>query len=237
METDTRSLPAAGEFYRHFKGKMYQIIGRACHSETEEEMVVYQALYGEYRWYVRPVSEFMSTVDKKKYPDSSAVYRFERVIPGAEGAEPSEMRNAGGMPEVQADIPKRSAQVSDLMRMQPAEAGSRVPETGIRKEPPAINEAGKQQEVKEPGRPAEAQEAAAEGQVRAELLLFLDAESAGEKLGVLRQIRGKLDEALMTNIELSLDLMPDEKESLERRLDLVERNLEKRVKYEGSRLR
>ena len=65
----------------------------------------------------------------------------------------------------------------------------------------------------------------------------MDAESAAEKLQVLRQIRGKMDEALLTSLELSLDLMPDERESEERRLELVERNLEKRARFEGGRLR
>ncbi len=48
---------------------------------------------------------------------------------------------------------------------------------------------------------------------------------------------GKIYEGLMTSIELSIDLMPDDRETLERRLSLVEKNLEKRVRYEGGRLR
>ena len=42
--------------YRHFKGNEYQVLGVARHSETEEEMVVYRALYGEGGLWVRPAA-------------------------------------------------------------------------------------------------------------------------------------------------------------------------------------
>lgn len=44
--------------YRHYKGKEYEVIGTAKHSETQEEMVVYRALYGEQQLWIRPLSMF-----------------------------------------------------------------------------------------------------------------------------------------------------------------------------------
>lgn len=47
--------PVAG-VYRHYKGQLYQVLGMARHSETEEWLVVYQALYGERGFWLRPLS-------------------------------------------------------------------------------------------------------------------------------------------------------------------------------------
>ncbi|GAB2792585.1 hypothetical protein GCM10027040_18440 [Halomonas shantousis] len=71
MKHDTR-LPVPG-IYQHYKGQRYEVIGVARHSETEEPLVVYRALYGEYGLWVRPLAMFTETVEVQGEP----VSRFE----------------------------------------------------------------------------------------------------------------------------------------------------------------
>ncbi len=62
--------PVIGGRYRHFKGNEYRVIALAKHSETLEDMVVYQALYGEMGLWVRPLQMFCETVtrDGQSFP-------------------------------------------------------------------------------------------------------------------------------------------------------------------------
>lgn len=64
-----------GKRYRHFKGKEYLVLHIAKHSETLEEMVVYQALYGERGIWVRPLDMFLEQVEV----NGSKVNRFEEI--------------------------------------------------------------------------------------------------------------------------------------------------------------
>ncbi len=61
--------------YRHFKGKEYEVIAVARHSETEEPMVVYRALYGEGGIWVRPAAMWNEVIER----DGKRFRRFERI--------------------------------------------------------------------------------------------------------------------------------------------------------------
>jgi hypothetical protein len=63
--------------YRHFKGKYYYVIALAKNTETEEIMVVYQALYGDYGMFTRPYLMFTEEVPEGKENPTGQKYRFE----------------------------------------------------------------------------------------------------------------------------------------------------------------
>lgn len=61
--------------YRHYKGPQYRVFGTARHSESEEWLVVYQALYGDFGLWVRPLEMFCGTVEL----DGERVPRFALI--------------------------------------------------------------------------------------------------------------------------------------------------------------
>jgi hypothetical protein len=64
-----------GKYYKHFKGNIYRVLHIAKHSETHEDMIVYQAMYGERGIWVRPKTMFEETIER----DGKVIRRFEEV--------------------------------------------------------------------------------------------------------------------------------------------------------------
>jgi hypothetical protein len=81
------AVPLVPGIYRHYKGQCYRVLGNARHSETLDELVVYQALYGEYGLWVRPAGMFAETVAV----NGAIVPRFalEQAEPGFTPSPPS----------------------------------------------------------------------------------------------------------------------------------------------------
>lgn len=81
-----------GDVVKHFKFEtltneekstncyLYKIVGFAEHTETGDKLVIYQALYGTFKTYARPVEIFISEVDKTKYPNIKQKYRLEVIV-------------------------------------------------------------------------------------------------------------------------------------------------------------
>ena len=232
-------IPQAGEIYQHFKGKLYRIVTLATHTETGEQLVIYQALYGEFQVFARPLSMFLEKVDAKKYPDAAGKDRFMR-IPMAEAAavpqpvpapseNPVESRPAAMPSENPVEPQSAAAPSENPVEPQSAAAPSENPVESRPAAAPSEN-------------PVESQSAAApsenpiEPQPDPGLLAFLDADSYEEKLEVFASLEGKVDLHMLNAIAASLDLELSEG-SLEEQYDTLKNCLMTLERYECNRLR
>ena len=205
-------IPQAGEIYQHFKGKLYRIVTLATHTETGEQLVIYQALYGEFQVFARPLSMFLEKVDAKKYPDAAGKDRFMRI------------------PMAEAAVPRPAAPSSENpVEPRPAAMSSENP---VESRPAAMPT----ENPVEPQSAAAPSENPIEPQPDPGLLAFLDADSYEEKLEVFASLEGKADLHMLNAIAASLDLELSEG-SLEEQYDTLKSCLMTLERYECNRLR
>lgn len=208
-ENSVRQLPKNGEFYRHFKNKLYQIIAVAKHSETGEQLVIYQALYGDFGVYARPLEMFMSEVDHEKYPDVTQKYRFERV-------------------ELSSNTVTET-QVKDHTQREYAAENRNLLENS---EKQSLADSFEQSE----NMGLSSREEEYEGGINPKVLEFLDSEDFDERYNILVALRDEIDDQMINTLAVALDVVIPEGD-LDDRYDQLKMCLRTRQRYESNRLR
>ena len=233
--------PEAGDIYRHFKDKLYEIITVAIHSETEEEMVVYRQMYGNLDTYVRPLSMFLSEVDHNKYPEVKQKYRFEKI--GAlrlEEDETDSVRKLTMTPKeehVKRVLEKITISKEEIV-LDKVEKHAKTSETIL--EATEVIDVNRTETLKEESEvSAELHETEnAEGEMTPAikvLMDFLDARTYGEKLKILDEINCELDHKIINNMAISMDIVIDEG-TIEERLAELHECIHTKARYECFRL-
>lgn len=204
-----RHNPRPQEMYRHFKGNLYQIRCLAKNSETRELMVVYQAMYGTFEIFVRPLSMFMEEVDREKYPDARQRYRFELLL-DMEDEETASLPELSGQEETAG----LSADAAKDKRTADCVTADVIPETV----------------------PVETEPEEEQLNIDPLVLAFLDADSYEQRLMILDSLHNRITDSMINTMAVASDLEIKEGDLEDRYLEL--RNcLRTFEKFECNRLR
>lgn len=207
-------IPKPHEIYKHFKGNLYQITAIAEHTETGETLVIYQAMYGDFKTYARPLSMFVSPVDKEKYPEVTQEFRFELQGPeaarqraelGADRQEGAAVPNAtvspvGNRDAVQEPVPYHAA------------------DSGQQTQPEADGEA--EEELK----------------LDPMILEFLDADSYEQRLNILAGLHHRVTDDMITTMAIACDVEIEDGD-IEERYESLKACLLTLERYECNRLK
>ena len=176
------NIPTPGQVYRHFKGNLYRVVTLAEHSETKETLVIYQALYGEYKVYARPLSMFLEQVDGRKYPENAGRPRFElqKELIGA---------SADSAPVRGCSVEGESAEEPLQAHMQ-KEPCARKPESAREEETASAKDEEKQEELN----------------IDPLVLDFLDARTYRERLRILSELHPRITDDMINIMAISADV-------------------------------
>lgn len=231
-----KRIPKPGEFYRHFQGKLYQIITVAEHAQTGEMLVICQLLSGCYPVYAEPVSAFSAMVDRERYPQAGQQYCFELADIALENkAENHEKRPSAVRSTSKREIPyvPEDGYLDEESDMEDGDVfGDSFEEVvfddDFEEDMPGFAENVPAVERKSPavGKDTPAQW----------LERFLDAEGYEKQLEVLNQMRGKVGMKELGSICMVLDVPLTAKDE-DSQISMIMRHLETRMRYDGRRLR
>lgn len=203
-------IPRPQEIYKHFKGNLYQILAIAEHSETGEPLVIYQALYGEFKIYARPLAMFTEKVDREKYPEVTQEYRFE-------------LQGNVGIVRTEAAVSSVCMQQCEEKKptaVMPQETGPGAPA---------------QQEYTQPT-PVEAEIEQEEIRLDPMVLEFLDADTYEQRLNILAALHHRITDEMITTMAIASDVEVMDGD-IEERYESLKNCLLTLEKYESNRLR
>ena len=213
-------IPKPHEIYKHFKGNLYQVVTIAEHSETGEQLVIYQALYGDFKTYARPLVMFTGEVDRQRYPEVTQRFRFE--LQGTDADRQIRETEAAGVEHpvstqttVTASQPAAAQATPIVAQNIAAQATATAAQTTIA-----------------PVSPAEDEEPALDPLV----LEFLDADSYEEKLNILARLHHRITNEMITTMAISCDIEVNDGEP-EERYEELKNCLLTMEKFECNRLR
>ncbi len=222
-----RTIPIPQEIYRHFKGNLYQIVTVAQHSETGEEMVVYQALYGDFKTYVRPLAMFMEKTDRIKYPEAGQEYRFERIdragMPkkaaegNADAGTERKGETAGIEPERKADreagdgnreerITERDGNREERITEGNGNGKERIAEQGGNSVGGTTEESGNREGQTDDNGSSQEQPEDGIGNIDPMVIEFLDASSYEERLNILSGLHHRITDDMINIMSIALDI-------------------------------
>ena len=212
-------IPKPHEIYKHFKGNLYQVVTIAEHSETGEQLVIYQALYGDFKTYARPLVMFTGEVDRQRYPEVTQRFRFE--LQGTDADRQIRETEAAG---VEHPVSTQTT----VTASQPAAQATPIVAQNIAAQATATAA----QTTIAPVSPAEDEEPALDPLV----LEFLDADSYEEKLNILAGLHHRITNEMITTMAISCDIEVNDGEP-EERYEEFKNCLLTMEKFECNRLR
>lgn len=195
-----RDNPKPYEIYRHFKGNTYQILAIAKDSEDGHLIVVYQALYGSYEIYARDLVQFMSPVDRIKYPEAEAQYRFTKV----DSAQPT-VNDKNGHSYSQSDT-KTDTGNSDSRSNSQMDTGHFESKSDVNVK--AEYQSSQSDEKTNAGHQDEQSDVKADAdyQMDPQVEAFLDADSYEEKLNILAGLHRRITDDMLKIMALTMDI-------------------------------
>ena len=224
-------IPKPHEIYKHFKGNLYQVVTIAEHSETGEQLVIYQALYGDFKTYARPLVMFTGEVDRQRYPEVTQRFRFE--LQGTDADRQIRETEAAGVEhpvstQTTVTASQPAAQATPIVAQNIAAQATPIVAQNIAAQATATAA----QTTIAPVSPAEDEEPALDPLV----LEFLDADSYEEKLNILAGLHHRITNEMITTMAISCDIEVNDGEP-EERYEELKNCLLTMEKFECNRLR